>query len=270
MPRPEPSRHTPHLLILGGTGDAAAVARGVVAAYGDRVQVTSSLAGRTRAPATLPGAVHVGGFGGPDGLRAWIIAQGVDVVIDATHPFATQISDHVVHAAQALPVLRLPVLRLERPPWTPQPGDDWRLVKDIAAAAVLLTTVGRRVFLTVGASEVAAFSDLGDLYFLIRVIETPETVSAFVDYDIVSTRGPFTKAGDVRLMKDHRIDVVVSKNSGGDATVAKLDAARALGIPVIMIDRPPCDLGRAEKTGRDRVETVQQALGWLKQVAGLE
>ena len=263
MPRRKPINQKPHLLILGGTGDAAAVARAVASAYGVRIQVTSSLAGRTRAPASLPGSVHTGGFGGPEGLHAWILAQGVDVVIDATHPFAVQISKHAVQAAHAVPVLRL-----DRPPWAPRSDDDWRSVTDIAAAAALLPNVGRRVFLTVGASELAAFSELENVYFLIRLIETPETVSAFVDYDIVSARGPFTKVGDLQLMKAHRIDVVVSKNSGGDATVAKLHAARVLGIPVVMIDRPPCDLGCAGRVGLSQAETVQQALFWIKQVVG--
>ena len=253
--------HKPHLLILGGTGDAAAFARAVATAYGDRIQMTSSLAGRTRAPASLPGAIRVGGFGGPDGLRAWIIAQGIDAVVDATHPFAVQISAHAVLAAAGAPLLRL-----ERPAWTPGPGDDWRMVADIAAAAALLPTVGRRAFLTVGASDLGAFSGLPCVYFLVRMVDVPDSPLFLANYDIVAARGPFSKSDDARLMKDHRLDVVVSKNSGGDATVSKLDAARAAGVPVIMIARPPDAAGG----GSDRAATTEQALAWLKRVVGVD
>ncbi|MBT5108667.1 MAG: cobalt-precorrin-6A reductase [Rhodospirillaceae bacterium] len=254
----------PHLLILGGTGEAAALARAVATVYGDRILMTSSLAGRTRAPASIPGAIRIGGFGGPDGLRAWINVNGIDAVIDATHPFAARMSANVDQAVGGLPNLGGAHLRLVRPAWTPRPGDDWRTVEDVVAAAAILPSVGRRAFLTVGASDLGAFSGVADIYFLVRVIDIPDSAPPLAKYDIVTARGPFSKTGEIQLMKDHRIDVVVSKNSGGDATVAKLDAARAASLPVIMIARPPA------RISGDRAETTEQALAWLRRVVGPE
>ena len=254
----------PHLLIVGGTGEAVAVARAVAAAYGDRIRMTSSLAGRTRAPASIPGAVRIGGFGGPDGLRAWINANEVDAVIDATHPFAARMSANVEQAVDSLPGPRLKSLCLARPAWAPQPGDDWRMVDDAAAAAAILPSIGRRAFLAMGASDLGAFSGVAGVYFQNRVIDMPDSKLPHANYDIVAARGPFSKTGEMRLMEDHRIDVVVSKNSGGDATVAKLDAAREAKLPVIMIARP-----LAKITG-DTAETTEQALAWLRRVVGPE
>ncbi|MFT6579664.1 MAG: cobalt-precorrin-6A reductase [Alphaproteobacteria bacterium] len=245
----------PHLLILGGTGEALALARAVVDA--GRMQVTSSLAGRTRAPTPIPGAVRIGGFGGALGLRDWIDAQRIDAIIDATHPFAAQIS---AHGAQAAVATNTPLLRLARPAWTIQPGDDWRRVTDAAAAARLVPTVGRRAFLTTGASDLSAFVGLDEMYFLIRVIDAPEVLQKFAAYDRIEARGPFSFADEVHLIKTHRIDVLVAKNSGGDATIAKIDAARDLGVPVVMIDRP----AHIEEDSAIIVNSVERALAWLE------
>jgi precorrin-6A/cobalt-precorrin-6A reductase len=250
MPDPRP-----HLLILGGTGEAVALAHAVTEA--GRMRVTSSLAGRTRAPRPIPGAMRVGGFGGAAGLRDWVETQKVDAIIDATHPFAAQIS---AHGAQVAAGLETPLLRLVRPAWIAQPGDDWRRVKDVASAARLVPQVGRRAFLTTGAGDLSAFAALDDMYFLIRVIDAPETLQKFAAYDSIEARGPFSQADEVRLFKTHRIDVLVAKNSGGDATVAKINAARDVGVPVVMIGRP----SHIKYDGVKSVDSVEQALAWLE------
>jgi precorrin-6A/cobalt-precorrin-6A reductase len=245
----------PHLLILGGTGEALALARALVSA--GRVRVTSSLAGRTRAPTPIPGDVRIGGFGGVARMRDWVEAQRVDAIIDATHPFAAQIS---AHGAQVAVATKTPFLRLARPAWTIRPGDDWRRVPDAAAAARLLPSVGRRAFLTTGAGDLSAFAGLEGIYFLIRVIDAPETLHKFAVYDCIKARGPFNLSEEIHLIKTHRIDVLVAKNSGGDATKAKIDAARDLGVPVVMIDRP----SHIEADRMKTAESLEQALTWLE------
>ena len=241
------------LLILGGTAEAAELA----SACADRpeLKVISSLAGRTRAPDLPPGEVRIGGFGGAAGLTRFLAERGIDRVIDATHPFAARIG---AHAEQACRALRVPRLRLLRPPWTRAPGDNWVEVADLAEAARRLPELGRRAFLTVGHQDLGAFAGL-DLWFLVRTIEHPG-VLPLRDAQWLAGRGPFILADELALLRAHAIDVLVSKASGGSATYAKLAAARQLGLPVVMVRRPPAPPGPV-------ADSVAAALAWLGQAA---
>ena len=240
------------VLILGGTTEAAELARRL--APDPAVTVTSSLAGRTREPAPLPGEYRIGGFGGAEGLAAYLRESGTGALIDATHAFAEKIS---THAAEACAGLDLPRLRLERPPWVATAEDDWRSVEDLEAAARAVAATGaRRVFLSIGRQELEAFSTIPGIHFLVRMIDRPEGPPPLSDCEIVLGRGPFEIAEEIALLQAHGIDLLVTKNSGGDATVAKLDAARALKLPVVMISRPA-------PTPGDRAATVEEALAWI-------
>lgn len=243
----------PHILILGGTGEAAALAGAVVACGSDRVKVTTSLAGRTAAPAAVPGESRVGGFGGPDGMARYLKEAGVSVVVDATHPFATQVSRHAVTACSAAGV---PRLRLDRPAWTPGDGDRWHMMPSISDAAQALPDYGRRAFLTVGRTELAPFAACRDVWFLVRTVDRPETPLPLANSVLEIGRGPFDVAAERDLMSRHEIDILVCKASGGDMTRAKLDAARALQCPVLMIARPRAPDG-------PRVHSVAGAMDWI-------
>ncbi|MFH9084738.1 cobalt-precorrin-6A reductase [Streptomyces sp. NPDC017673] len=226
-----------HVLILGGTTEARRLAADLAARPG--VRVTTSLAGRVARPGALPGEVRTGGFGGPEGLADWLRAHGVDALVDATHPFAESITDHAARAARAAGV---PAVVLRRPGWRPGPGDRWYDVPSLAAAAEALPGLGRRVFLTTGRLGLAAFAHLTDLRFLVRSVDPPEPPLP-PDTSIVLARGPFTVTGETELLRAHRIDVLVTKDSGGAATAAKLTAARELGLPVVVVRRPALPAG---------------------------
>jgi precorrin-6A/cobalt-precorrin-6A reductase len=245
----------PALLLLGGTAEAVALAGRMVEAWGDRFEVVTSLAGRTRAPARPAGRVRVGGFGGAAALADYLRTHDVRAVIDATHPFAARIS---ANAASAAARARVPRLVLVRPPWEPAPGDDWRVVPDIDAAAAAVPDMGRRVFLTVGRTELAAFRDCRDTWFLVRMIDPPDAPLPLPDATVVTGRGPFDVNAERDLLREHKIDALVCKASGGMATRAKLDAARALDLPVLMVARPAPPDG-------PRAEDVDAALGWLRE-----
>ena len=238
-----------HLLILGGTAEAAALA----AALAGRLRVTTSLAGRTEQPAPLPGAVRVGGFGGVEGLAAWLVENEADLVVDATHPFAAVISDHAVAACAQC---SLPRLRLQRPAWLRGPNDRWIEVEDASAAAQTLAGLGGRAFLTIGVQDLAAFAGLNDIWKLIRLIAPPKVDLDLGPHEIILGRGPFTLAEERRLLQRYEISVLVTKASGGAATEAKLEAARDAGLPVILIRRPPPPPG-------ETVESVEDALAWV-------
>ena len=230
------------ILVLGGTTEARELA--------GRLPVISSLAGRTSDPRLPAGEVRIGGFGGPDGLAAYLRSAGIDVLVDATHPFAARISANATVAAEATGV---PLLVLRRPGWTAGPGDDWHRVPDLASAAAALPRLGRRVFLTTGRQGIGAFAGRDECWFLARSVEPP-AAPVPRHLEVLLDRGPFTLDGERRLLRDHRIDVLVSKDSGGPA--AKLAAAREHEIPVLLIDRPPI---RAVAT----VATVDEAVAWL-------
>jgi len=242
------------VLILGGTAEAAALA----AALAERpdIETIVSLAGRTKDPARLPGGVRVGGFGGVTGLTEYLRAERIGLAIDATHPFATQISRHAAIAAGAA---RVPLLRLERPPWRRDPDDRWIEVATLDAAAAEVPEHGARAFLTVGSSQLQPFGTATGVWFLVRLVEAPAGRLPLADYEVILGRGPFAAAAELRLLDAHRIDVVIAKNSGGEATYGKIAAARALGLPVILLRRPPPPQG-----GPPRVAAVAEALAWIE------
>ncbi len=239
------------LLILGGTGDAAKLATQAAQLRG--VEVITSLAGRTRRPVTPSGMVRIGGFGGDAGLVDYMREQHIDLLIDATHPFAAQIS---FHAATAAHVCGLPHLLLVRPPWEPVEGDRWIEVESIAAAVSVLPSVAQRVLLTTGRQDLAAFAPLKDLWFLMRMIDPPTLDTPVPPGTLVLERGPFTLEDERELLKTYAIGVIVSKNSGGDATYAKIRAARELALPVVMVQRPLMPVG-------EQVADVRAAFEWL-------
>ncbi|MEP4377928.1 MAG: cobalt-precorrin-6A reductase [Alphaproteobacteria bacterium] len=233
-----PERKT--VLILGGTTEAVRLADRLAAGWGDRFDIVTSLAGRTRAPVGVAGEVRVGGFGGVAPMTQYLEKRGVAAVLDATHPFAARISENARAACTAAGVARI---ALVRPPWERAPGDDWRMQSDLAAAAAALPGVGKRAFLTVGRTDLDAFTPCADIWFLVRMIEIPDTPLPLPAYQAISGRGPFDVDTEMRLMEEHKIDVLVCKASGGEATRAKLVAARRSGIPVLMVERPPAPGG---------------------------
>ncbi len=221
------------VLILGGTQEAYELAERL--AEIERLEIISSLAGRTREPRQPRGAVRSGGFGGPEGLARYLRDEGIRFVVNATHPFADQISAHAVEAAAASGT---ELLRLLRPAWRAAPEDRWIAARDAAEAAELARREGGRILLTVGSGELDAFAPVRNAHFVVRMVDVPERIPLH-DYRIIAARGPFELADELRLLAEHHINLVVAKNSGGGATFAKLEAARRLRLPVIMIERPP-------------------------------
>lgn len=238
------------VLVLGGTTEGRELASACAATPG--IEVISSLAGRTSSPLLPAGEVRIGGFGGVAGLADYLRDREIDAVVDATHPFAATMTEHAVAASAQAGV---PLLVLRRPGWTEQPGDTWHRVADLAAAAALVPGLGERVFLTTGRQSIAAFAGVDACWFLSRSVEPPEPPLP-QRTEVLLDRGPFTLAGERALLAEHRIDVLVTKDSGG--STAKLDAARECGLPVVLVDRPPLP------PGTDVVATVQAALHWLR------
>lgn len=236
------------ILLLGGTGEAAALAK-ILAAQG--FDATYSYAGRVASPAAQPLPVRIGGFGGAEGLAQYLRDNSITHLIDATHPFAAQISRNACQAA-ADAAVRL--IALERAPWTATPEDDWRMVADYPEAAAALPAAGN-VFLAIGKQNLAPFFGLPH-HFLLRFAAPDPEVVLPAHSTLLIQRGPFGVDGDLALLREHRIDVVVAKNAGGEAARAKLLAARALGSPVIMIDRPALP-------AREVVARPQDILAWL-------
>ncbi|MFI5758257.1 cobalt-precorrin-6A reductase [Streptomyces sp. NPDC051569] len=275
-----------HVLILGGTTESRRLAEalagvshngvphvgvphvGVPHAGGPsgagphgRFRVTSSLAGRVARPVLPPGEVRIGGFGGAEGMADWLREHHVDALIDATHPFARTIS---FHAALAAADAHVPLLALRRPSWVPAAGDDWRPVGSLEEAAGELAAMNsRRVFLTTGRMGLAAFArlELDALWFLVRSVDAPEPPYP-ARMETLLDRGPFTLDGERELLRRHRVDVVVTKDSGGAATAPKLTAAREAGVPVVVVRRPPVPAGVAV------VASPAGAVEWLDQLAG--
>jgi len=239
------------VLALGGTTEASQLARALA---GDaRFEAILSLAGRTAHPAPQPLPCRTGAFGGVEGLVSYLVEHRIEALIDATHPFAAQMSRH---AAQAARTARTPLLAIFRPGWHPEPGDNWQTVPTMQAAAEALGHAPRRVFLTVGQQDLAPFAAAPWHAYLIRSVDPPATLPA--NAKVITARGPFSEPDEHRLLLEHRIEVLVTKNSGGTATSAKLAAARRLGLAVVMVARPP------PPEGVERVATAAEAMAWLE------
>lgn len=218
-----------------------------------RVDAVYSYAGRTDAPVAQPLPVRVGGFGGVDGLAAYLKTEAISHVIDATHPFAAQMSGNAVEACAATGT---PLIALEREPWQAGEGDRWTHVADVPSAVSSLGDAPRRVFLAIGRQNLSAFAGATQHHYLLRLVDPPTDPLPLPRAEAVIARGPFRVAGDRALMETHRIDVIVAKNAGGAGAEAKLVAARELALPVILIDRP-------RLPGRRIARTVAEVMAWL-------
>jgi precorrin-6A/cobalt-precorrin-6A reductase len=224
--------HSPRVLILGGTTEASELATQL--ATRDDLTVVSSFAGRVSRPRLPAGIVRVGGFGGVTGLISYLVDENIEVVIDATHPFASKISGNAELACNTLSV---PLIALERPPWEPKEYDRWCAVPDVQAAASMVNHKCNRVFLSIGRQELGAFSNCDGAWFLVRAIDEPNDKLP-ANSKLILERGPFHLNDELQMLRNESISLIVSKNSGGTATYSKIQAASALRIPVVMIDRP--------------------------------
>jgi precorrin-6A/cobalt-precorrin-6A reductase len=238
------------ILILGGTSEARSLAQRLDEAG---VPVISSLAGSVSRPRLPAGETRIGGFGGADGLALWLAERSIGAVVDATHPFAQRISASAISACASAGV---PLLRLERPGWEPRPGDRWHWVDDLGQAAAAVGDLGTRTLLTSGRQGIAAFAHDEVTWFLIRCVDPPRSPLP-PRHMIVLDRGPYTLEGELALVDDHQIDLLVTKDSGGSLTEAKLEAARLRSLPVIVVRRPARE-GRVPT-----VATVGEAADWL-------
>jgi precorrin-6A/cobalt-precorrin-6A reductase len=237
-------------LILGGTGDANQLALALSRA---RIDAIYSYAGRTKIPLGHPVPTRIGGFGGAGGLAEFIVQEKITHVIDATHPFAAEMSRNTVAACATTGTA---LIALERAPWTPIAGDKWIEVPDISAAVAALPETRARVFLAIGRQHLAPFSARPQHTYTLRLVDAPDGPLSLPDADAIISRGPFTLAGDLELMRSRGIEWVVARNAGGDGARAKIDAARELTLPVVMIARP-------NLPERPRAENVEEVLAWL-------
>jgi precorrin-6A/cobalt-precorrin-6A reductase len=224
------------VLVLGGTSEAMKLAHLLSKRSG--LSSMLSLAGRTKEPSTPPIPFRIGGFGGVDGLQAFLESERIDVLVDATHPFAEQISRNAAIAAARV---NIPLAILTRPAWAPEAGDHWIVAVNMAEAAAALGREPKRVFLTIGRLQIESFASAPHHFYLIRTIEPLTHEPNLPRYRIIHARGPFSAAAEEELLRKEAIDVIVTKNSGGEAIFAKILAARRLGLPVVMVARPRCD-----------------------------
>ncbi|MDV7338428.1 cobalt-precorrin-6A reductase [Terasakiella sp. A23] len=241
------------LLILGGTGEAAKLAKLVMDCFQDRLDVTVSYSGVTGHQPELPCNVRVGGFGGVEGMMTYIRENKIDYLVDATHPFAEKISQHAYIVANAM---QLPIIVFKRPQWVAQPKDKWLEVNDMDQAVEVLSQLGATAFLTTGVKDLHRFEGLDDVQLIVRLVNEPKEELPLANYKTVIGRPPFSVEEEIQLIRDHKIRVLVTKNSGGEQTSAKLEAARQEKISVIMINRPPAE--PLEETGQ-----INDVLKWL-------
>ena len=240
------------VLLLGGTTEASQIGRELAAAG---IAGVYSYAGRTATPVAQVLPTRVGGFGGVDGLADYIKQEHITHVIDATHPFASQISGNAVAASAKTST---PLIAYLREPWIAAPGDKWQHVAGVEDAAAALPNQPARIFLAIGKQHLNPFATQPQHFYLLRLVDAPATALPLPDAEIVLARGPFTTEGDLALLRDHRITHVVARNAGGEGAKAKLDAARGLGLPVIMIDRPILPERKA-------AQSVEEIMHWLTQ-----
>jgi precorrin-6A/cobalt-precorrin-6A reductase len=239
------------VLLLGGSTEASALAR--LLAADPRFGTVLSLAGRTATPRAQPVPVRSGGFGGVEGLVRYLRGERIDVLIDATHPFASQMSGNAIEAARTAGI---PLLAVERPAWQKQPGDRWTEVPNMPSAVAALGPSPRIVFSGTGSLALADLKAAPQHTYVIRLIDAPIAPPDLPRAVIIQARGPFSVSNDIRLLREHRIEAILAKNSGGEATISKIEAARALALPVIMIARPFIP-------PRPAVATAEEAFAWL-------
>lgn len=237
------------ILILGGTGDAVKLAAKLATV--PEIEVISSLAGRTRKPAALVGQVRIGGFGGATGLANYLQENSIDVLIDATHPCAGQITCNGAIASQ---LANIPHLMLVRPQWEKISGDNWIEVESVEAAAQAIPELVKRVLITSGRQQLEPFLQRSHIWYLMRSIDPPDI--ELPNSKVLLDRGPFNLEQERQLLQDYQIEAIVSKNSGGSATYAKIIAARELDIPVLMVQRPARPEGK-------KVNDIEEAIAWL-------
>jgi len=244
------------VLILGGTGDAVKLAAKLATI--PEIEVISSLAGRTKKPAALVGKFRIGGFGGAEGLANYLQANSIDILIDATHPCAGQIT---INGAIATQLVNIPHLMLVRPQWEKIAGDNWIEVESVEAAARAIPESVNRVFITSGRQQLEPFLQRSHIYpdtwYLMRSIDPPDL--ELPNSKVLLDRGPFSLEQELQVMRNYQIQAIVSKNSGGDATYAKIVAARELGIPIVMVQRPAMPEG-------EKVTSIEEAIAWLNQI----
>lgn len=244
------------VLILGGTGDAVKLAAKLATI--PEIEVISSLAGRTKKPAALVGKFRIGGFGGVEGLANYLQANSIDILIDATHPCAGQIT---INGAIATQLVNIPHLMLVRPQWEKIAGDNWIEVESVEAAARAIPESVNRVFITSGRQQLEPFLQRSHIYpdtwYLMRSIDPPDL--ELPNSKVLLDRGPFSLEQERQVIRNYQIQAIVSKNSGGDATYAKIVAARELGIPIVMVQRPAMPEG-------EKVTSIEEAIAWLNQI----
>lgn len=238
------------ILILGGTRDALDLA--TVLSGEKKYRIITSLAGRTKSPRKPDGELRVGGFGGVKPLADYLVHEGIDFLVDATHPFAAAMSRN---AAEAAAIASVPRILLQRPPWSPKAGDQWESFADLPSAARGLKP-GARCFLTIGHQELGQFSVREDIWFLVRMIDAPQSEVPLAQYQVVTGLPSGDADEEKALMQAHQIDTLVTKNSGGLLAASKLEAARNLSIRVMMIERPQLPVGHI-------VETVKAVRDWI-------
>jgi len=242
------------ILILGGTREGLELAEQLAEMVG--IEIISSLAGRTREPRMPKGEVRTGGFGGADGLARYLREERITHLINATHPFAERISANAIAAAEAAGI---PLMRLLRPAWNARHDDRWVAARHTKEAAELCRREGGRIFLTLGSGEIEAFAGIHNAHFLVRMIDAPEELP-LRDYRTIVARGPFSLQEEIRLLAEHHIGLIVAKNSGGDATYAKIEAARRMNFPVVMIERPAIALNPQSPS----VASVAEIMAWVR------
>ena len=243
------------ILILGGTAEAKALAAKLKSE--PDCSILLSLAGRTQNPAPQPVPVRSGGFGGAEGLADFLRDNGIDLLIDATHPFAARISRN---AAEAAAITGVPLFAMHRPAWSRMEGDRWLEVVDIDAAVEALGDTPRRIFLTLGRQELLPFERAKGHHYVVRSVDPVEPRLQLPDVTYLTARGPFLEADEIALLTSHGIDLIVSKNSGGPSSYGKITAARKLAIDVVLVERPPLPEVPAAETVDALVEMVRQLL----------
>lgn len=253
-----PAERPKRILIFGGTGDANRIAEDLMHEFGRDVRLQLSLAGRTSAPSLPDGVpVRIGGFGGPEGIITHLKNEQIDLVIDATHPYATEISHNIAKACHAV---AMPCIQYHRPAWEQTEDHNWIMVKSIEEAAKILPDVGNRALIASGAKNLHAFEGLEKTWLLVRTVDAPRDPFDLEFGEWLFARGPFSVESETELLERNEIDVIVSKNSGGEATFAKIEAARNLGIPVIMIERPGGEPVIQAPSRSEIIDTVRETL----------